>query len=263
MKLFKYESACECKLKTLKNGEIWLSKANSFNDPFDCNIIHYDTELDNISSEQKKKVLEIIYSQFGTFKHNFINSDLLNGIQKYYESKEDNAKALENAINNRYNSIGVCSFTTVGFDNLVMWAHYAKNHEGYCIEFEYENPITINTGKSFQSKLFPVNYMKSLPQVTLMQLLINPNKMAKDLILTKNKNWSYEKEYRLIDVESSNESYSVSKVGLKITAIYLGLLANEETKSKLRAIAKALKISLFYMSISEGQFVEKNILDNF
>ena len=96
-----------------------------------------------------------------------------------------------------------------------------------------------------------------------MQLLINPNKMAKDIILTKHNNWSYEKEYRLIDVESSNESLSVSKAGLKVTAIYVGLAADEETKSRLQEVASTLTVPLFCMSISEGQFIEKNILDNF
>jgi hypothetical protein len=257
MKLFKYEPACERKLQTLKNGEIWLSGANSFNDPFDCNIVHYDTELDNISPEQKKKILEIIYSQFDTSEPNFINNDLRNEIQSYYKSEIDDADQLERAIESRYRSIGVCSFISNGFDNLVMWAHYAKNHKGYCIEFEYENPLTISTGKSFQKKILPVTYVQSLPEIALMQLLIDPNKMVKDIILTKHNNWSYEKEYRLIDVKSSNEPLSISKARLKVTAIYVGLSADKKTESRLQEVAKALKVSLFYMSISEGQFVEK------
>lgn len=77
----------------------------------------------------------------------------------------------------------------------LMWAHYANNHEGVCLELEVE-----------YEPLFKVEYRskKLFPQITLPthKQYIN-NKNIKKVMGTKSKDWSYEREWRMhFDLEN-------------------------------------------------------------
>lgn len=259
IKLYKYEPDCDTKLNTLKNGKVWLACPKSFNDPFDCNIAHYDNELGFLTPKQKKEILKTIYPSFNCTRPNFVNRSLYKKIHEYYNSEDENAPELINAIKERYLDLGICCFTASGFDNAVMWAHYANNHKGYCVEYSYSQPLSVDLENHFRRGIIPVTYVQSLPQVELMQLLINPNKVAKNLAAIKNSNWSYEKEYRLISLCCSNNTLNMSQVGLKVSAIYTGLATCKTTVSTLKEVADQLGVSLYGMTIDEtGQWDCRN-----
>jgi hypothetical protein len=42
--LYKYRAINDYALEGLRNEKLWISRPNSFNDPFDCNTDNYDPE---------------------------------------------------------------------------------------------------------------------------------------------------------------------------------------------------------------------------
>jgi len=78
----------------------------------------------------------------------------------------------------------------------LMWSHYAENHQGICLEFRTDNNVLF--GYCAQEVLYCSEYPKWVPQ----DLSENATKM----ILTKAKDWYYEKEFRLIAASEVGET---------------------------------------------------------
>lgn len=80
----------------------------------------------------------------------------------------------------------ICSFSTHSLDEL-MWAHYADNFRGVCLEFDFNEDTEI-------SNLFNrIVYTDDMPEVD--------NLVREEFLKaysTKRKKWEYECEYRLI-----------------------------------------------------------------
>jgi|SRR5215813_6251802 len=72
-----------------------------------------------------------------------------------------------------------------------MWERYAQNHTGVCLEFSGADEKGL-TG--FGSNSFRVTYSEQLT----FNLFADPWEQAKQILLTKSKEWSYEQEWRII-----------------------------------------------------------------
>ena len=76
----------------------------------------------------------------------------------------------------------------------LMWAHYADAHRGICLGFR----------RSFFSQATPVRYPNRVPR-------LDPNlpetKRRSAAFLTKRAAWSYEREWRLIGLDSGSEAH--------------------------------------------------------
>jgi hypothetical protein len=130
----RYEpNGVNCLLDRISDKTLWLSSPRFFNDPFDCVInVDYYSEADRIRRNYFKDFLgdDDIVEYLLSFDSNE------NGLLKIAES----LKELNEDINSYFeNSIYVSSFSE--FDNLKsirMWAHYANNHSGVCVEYDFE-----------------------------------------------------------------------------------------------------------------------------
>jgi len=89
--------------------------------------------------------------------------------------------------------------------NLPMWAHYACQHSGICMEYD----IKSIESEYIKSRLFPVFYVRKLPSfVSLSQRKqMLPFMMTDYLAIHKLEDWKYEKEWRLVIVPG-HEGYS-------------------------------------------------------
>ncbi|WP_110654341.1 DUF2971 domain-containing protein [Salinicola halimionae] len=104
-------------------------------------------------------------------------------------------------------SVGVLCFTSKE-DNLLMWAHYAKNHEGICIEFdgssEFFHGKYKDVGKCFDQpvkdhyrnigELRKVDYKLERP------MYLEPSELESDTEawFVKSPEWQYEEELRIL-----------------------------------------------------------------
>jgi hypothetical protein len=129
--LYKYRACNEKSLSILINKEIWVSRPDSFNDPFDCQFCLNDkistkdyTEYMVEMGKQANWLTEQIFDHIG--RH------LING-RIIPEELERIKKSFEN-VRKRQMNYGVFTLSESN-SNILMWSHYADNHMGFCIEF--------------------------------------------------------------------------------------------------------------------------------
>lgn len=95
--------------------------------------------------------------------------------------------------------LGVLSLAERG-DNLLMWAHYADNHNGILIEFNLDNeffaadyrPTKWPCEHDSLFKLRKIKYKRGVPRLDE-----DRRKDLEQLVFTKSTDWSYEQEWRL------------------------------------------------------------------
>src|ERR1035441_10393936 len=70
----------------------------------------------------------------------------------------------------------------------LMWSHYADNHRGLCLEFSTNN----NVFRCAQRIVYRSKYPVWHPHTLLLETNIE------EALLTKSRDWRYEKEYRVV-----------------------------------------------------------------
>jgi len=107
----------------------------------------------------------------------------------------------------------VSCFSTSGWNNQLMWSHYANSYSGICIEYDFSKI------EKFIGFIYPVEYVRQRPILSLNDLGIkgitlgnettvdygDPNmKSLFKYLLAKNVCWEYEKEWRIINFGKEN-----------------------------------------------------------
>lgn len=137
--------------------------------------------------------------------------------------------------------------------NPLMWAHYADEHKGFCIEYyiDKEEFRQDNFSKIAASRMFRVNY--SDPTKTP----INFETSDKSLIInigffTKSIDWQYENEVRLIQYKAKNgamrEQYSLTPKS-SIVAVYFGYRCLDDNIQIIKKLLHGRNIRYFKMDI--------------
>jgi hypothetical protein len=110
------------------------------------------------------------------------------------------------------------------FDNLSLWAKYAADHSGYCLEFANEGPL-------FGEHVMEVVYGEYAP----FDVNDSENRSAGFLVF-KRPEWSNEEEVRLISVRGSGPLVKIEPQWL--TRIILGKNMSPENQKQIREWAK-------------------------
>jgi hypothetical protein len=105
------------------------------------------------------------------------------------------------------------------FNNLSLWAKYADNHKGYCLEFK-------NVGPLFGEHVMEVVYGEYAP------FDLNDSDRSADFLVTKRPEWSNEEEIRLIRVPGSGQMVMIEPQWL--TRIILGRCMSSESEKQIR-----------------------------
>jgi Protein of unknown function (DUF2971) len=142
-------------------------------------------------------------------------------------------------------SVGVICFTSKS-NNLLMWSHYANNHEGICVEFDAKADFFTGKYKNSCSNLFEngttddsyenIGELKKVIYSTQRPLFIDPSELQTDTEswLRKSKEWRYEQEYRILlpreHVIYFKETlfYAIDKSAIK--SVIIGCQVTEENK---------------------------------
>lgn len=218
------------KFNTLSNNKIYMAHPNSFNDPFENNAFFY----------QKEKLMK--YSFLQRFDGRFID-DFSNYVR-------------------------MSSFTNSGINCMPMWAHYANNHQGYCVSYNTKIKENIN----LRSSIFPVQYVDeriditSIMETVIDELLVLKEKaklVGKKVIsidnlivlwisiyfaCLKHSSWSYEKEFRCV---TASNSPGMPYLNATPSAIYLGAKCSGVNKKHLVDIAFQLNIPIHDMEMDD------------
>jgi hypothetical protein len=141
-------------------------------------------------------------------------------------------------------------------DNLLMWAHYSKNHTGFVLEFDenhaFFHPNVQRVGR--HGVLHKIRYLKERP------LLRNFQDMdTHGVFFVKSLQWEYEQEWRLVrDLSLANKVIGTKdeRVCLFslppscIKAIIFGASMPEKTKDEVRYL---LRMDMKYSHLQKFQ----------
>ncbi len=117
--------------------------------------------------------------------------------------KERLIQALSGAYTNVSKSFGVVSLTET-HENLLMWAHYAASHKGYCIGYNddlFDELYKVNHNDDKWCGIYKpekINYNSKRFQKDDIDINSNENSLILKAMLKKSIDWAYEFEHRSI-----------------------------------------------------------------
>lgn len=226
-KMYKYmslENKYNEKIDNLLNNKLWLSNYQELNDPYECHNLFLDIEYLK-EYGWSDNCIKNCQHDYQEFRKNFLIGSL-----------------------------------TSNFDsNMPLWAHYANNHRGICIEYEVTDSSWIYPVTYENQRIEATNSIIKFLTTTLQERLSKVNSNNDDIFIMtlqpcmKHYSWSYEKEYRVIKWDLIGEKTGVdillSEIGLKITAIYLGYNISDNHKWDIVDVARKLGVDIFRMEV--------------
>ncbi len=152
-----------------------------------------------------------------------------------------------------HNTIGICSLAEENI-NQVMWVMYANNYNGYCIEYDIDcaikqnHDLIDNLVKVKYTNMREIDLFNCLLKSFYSKLLFNIDtlnddefkKKIVDIVSSKNKDWSFQKEWRFIGKSDSKD------IHLPIKAIYLGKNLSKTNAKKIINACKKKKIPIYF-----------------
>jgi hypothetical protein len=179
----------------LTKGTVWFSDPSDFNDPFDCDVPFV---LPRPIPEGEDR-----------------------GVSDLWKVLEINAEFEGKRI---IKCFGIFSLSE-GNSNILMWSHYADHHKGLCIEYGRNDKNKLGDDKVTK----PIRYTDLIPQFPLKEIekflearsTAGESNIFQSLVFTKSSNWTYEKEWRVVNREIGNRKKTLNKV--KAEAVIFGL----------------------------------------
>jgi hypothetical protein len=171
MVIYKYYSPSEKFFDALQGDYFWFSSPNDFNDPFDC------------------------YAQL----IEFYSDDFLNKITQELPGVDASTinEVMHLTVEEQMRKYGICCFSQTP-TNTLMWSHYASAHQGFCIGYDITDYLEDFKG-------YPVTYAEKLKSLNYHD---DKDKAFNNLILTKSKDWAYEKEFRIFKEQKGAIKYN-------------------------------------------------------
>lgn len=161
-------------------------------------------------------------------------------------------KSLVNVLQDKLNS----SMSEVK-DSMLMWSHYAQNHTGFCIEYEFE------TNDKFDIFLHQVEYTKDRYIVSKSDISNKKSDWIYKTTCCKSDVWSYEKEWRIVinnfdkmmpqNLKSIEEKY-VLNLKAYIKSFYLGAKIAENFKKEIIEFGQKNNIHVYQMVLSPNTY---------
>ena len=265
-KLYRYRSFKDDWKEEAFDGIVEPSSPLYFNDPYDCGFCFQEDILsERLGKEDYIKALEK-YIPLKREDYDLIlsSTDIESAVQIVFQNHgkkfpDSFFKSLRNDASECMDELKdavrvVCLSET--YDSMLMWSHYARNHTGYCIEYEF------NKDDMYYSSLHQVRYTKDRFNISKKDILEGRKDIIDKTVCSKADVWSYEKEWRIV-----TENYiktRPSKVDPKtrcvlqlkdnIKAFYLGAKINEKEKSEIIEFAKKNNRIVYQMILSANTY---------
>lgn len=206
-----FDETFERDINSILENNFWSANPKEFNDVF-------ETVIDN---RPAIKLIEFIARKLG------INSE------KDIEFLNNNTDKVMSMDNRN----GIYSLSKNSRDEL-LWAHYANQHNGYCIEYDLN--ILLNSIKEMEH-YNSVTYSKTPIKINWKDFFNSNSKRLNKMGTYKSKRWEYEQEYRIITNRTGKINYSP----LAIKSIYFGLRICTDKKQKIINSLKSRNINFY------------------
>lgn len=277
--LYKYCKIDKFSLANLTNNSAWFRKATDFNDPYDSALTigsreFYDSQnkkqliaiLAEVFQVQAKKIDTIIsglsikegieellnkYSPVGQSVDSFRKA-----IQRFIEETDELLESYSKSISNQTQESVYATCFSESPISMLMWSHYADNHKGMVIEYDFLNCDTEIREDALWA-LHPVFYTNDL--VNLNDYLNVQEEIYFPILaaLNKSNEWSYEKEWRMIFLKNPSEpGINVSLIkpksiilGSRVDKMHKIMLSIEAMKKDIPVKQIKLDTSSYNLSI--------------
>lgn len=220
--LYKYCMFNEYTEKILTQNEIYFSSPEKFNDPFDSKL---HLTCDGTMKERKRYLYKQYQKKYPKRRKEDILTDVEMGIITKGRDEIVLNEALEKSREIMRKKFGICCFSEKR-DNILMWAHYAKQHTGFCLEFNVDNDFfTLST------RAIKVEYDAIWPELNVMRLDSYPEGEVGKKLLIKANNWEYEQEWRIVDNEKGPGIQNFPEDAL--SGVIIGCRISQENKDNV------------------------------
>jgi Protein of unknown function (DUF2971) len=233
-RLYRYQPPTDCGerlLRLLRDKELRFSDPSSFNDPWDCRpwfAMPTDAEKRKAIVAWLEEGDRMYFPDRPEEERAARHNKLLLDDEIFRSWMKEASETVMEAVRQQWR---VCCFAK-RFDNQLMWAHYAAQHTGYCIEVDATLP-------EFRSTL-KVMYRTTYPEFSIAAL--GPHQIA-----TKSKHWKYEEEYRLLTVEQEYGPGEFLRTvngwrkmpDQMVTSIIVGERASRDTREAIERVVAA------------------------
>jgi len=196
------------RVDVIQNGRLRFTQPVVFNDPFESSPAFLELApkqmMDRASrieaarigmpEEERKRFFDSVYSPTGSAR----------------KGPQAGAAILE--VLGR--GVGTLSLTEKP-DNLLMWAHYAKSHEGFVIGFKTADPFLSRPGAraNAANNLRKVRYSKRRGKLKFLTSL-----GLEEMYFTKSLEWEYEQEWRMFTPLAEEDTKDILETALKSIA---------------------------------------------
>lgn len=282
--IYKYRAFNFLTLDSLCNDTLYFASPDDFNDPMDCKPT---LVCDSSITELRKLLAEMIRARESYLLARSINAVRMTRkrarsyIEKHAESQVSKKLSFiaYHATNPDYTEgpeaaelqiltdevevellrtyeRGVCCFSST-YDSPLLWSHYGDQHKGLCVGY--------STDRNPRPELQKVIYggERTIKTSVVYRALVNDESAAgedldRSVLLRKARDWSYEKEWRILDLQGTRES------PLLLKEITFGLRCAESVKhSVISALSRRDKPMAFY-EIQENRnrySLRRNLVD--
>ena len=173
--------------------------------------------------------------------------------ESFYEAAlqmEKQLQSVEAFFQDKINSSFRVASLAADNKNRLMWAHYADEHKGFCIEYDYSKASLLNLPA-------PVIYSKNRIKVPWAVMMNNSSENRRHAtqcymkaLLVKDEAWFYEQEWRIIIPQIGAEFVNMPP----ISCVYLGARCSEDNKSRIKELAASKGIPVKQMVLDRGEY---------
>lgn len=199
------------------DGKLYHATADQLNDPFECKP-HFNWPSDPVEIREMRKHLRGLLKSRG-LPHKQAEAE----VSKLMSNPGVIHSSIAESALHTFARARMCSFTTSN-KNLLFWSHYARSHEGFCVEFDATTlPI---------SYAFKVRYVDQYPEIKYPS---PGDKRGLRPLLLKSKDWEYENEFRTVfypsaNIGPDNDGISLILSGHEIKSVYFGAKMDSDDK---------------------------------
>jgi hypothetical protein len=215
----------ETALAILRNKTVRYSSPLTFNDPFDVQSgLHFDFDIDTLHAKVSDRLAQLVAAvEEPAVDRNDPWGEVVLLARKYYPTHgfqrehwdsmtaplfayliSEIRTTQQNYQEHWWKTLlpGIRVFcVSEDRDNLLMWAHYAKDHTGVVFEFlslpEEDNALSVAQPVIYVDRPAPFFTEKEWIEHILSLQKFNADELYKRYVYIKSKHWEYEREWRV------------------------------------------------------------------
>lgn len=233
-------------------------------------IIWFEKAMINLNMKITKKRRYYVSNPMLSFMVNFILKIIANKTNEVSNAIEESKRNLLNEWLPKLKEMrskALISCFSMKNDSILMWGHYADKHNGICIGYERPKQNFYDVEYTAKRVKFPlydlacivVSYL-IFDETPSLDNKIIIQKSLKNL-LTKSKDWEYEKEVRCLFSLIDNQNFEnigfgkyLYKMPCDIATLYLGCKITNEQKEKVLRLIKNKEIKVYQFVESKDKY---------